>query len=79
MPAVKAKNEGNDYMDPERAKQIAVSPVMANVTYEGNPIYIESVNESQMTADIHFLNMPDNKKQIPLKALVEHGYKDYRG
>lgn len=59
-------------MDPERAKQIAMSPVMANVTYDGNPIYIEQVNESQMTADVHFLDVPTNKKQIPLSDLIEH-------
>lgn len=66
-------------MDPERAKQIAMSPIMANVTYEGRPIYIENVNESSMTADIHFLNNPENRRQIPLADLVEHGHKNHRG
>lgn len=76
MLHVKNALKGYDRMEPERAKQIAMSPVMANVTYEGRPVYIENVNESQMTADIHYLNKPENtKKQIPLTALVEHGIK----
>ncbi|NLO48691.1 MAG: H-type small acid-soluble spore protein [Clostridiales bacterium] len=59
-------------MDPERAKQIAKSPIMANVTFEHKPVYIESVNEAQMTADIHYLDRPQVRKQIPLGRLVEH-------
>lgn len=59
-------------MDLERAKQITLSPVMANVTYDGSPVYIENVDPNQKTADIHFLNKAVNKKQIPLTELIEH-------
>ena len=45
---------------------------MANVTFEHKPVYIESVNEAQMTADIHYLDRPQVRKQIPLGRLVEH-------
>ncbi len=60
-------------MEPERAKQIVRSPIMASVTFDNMPVYIERVNEAQMTADIHFLDRPQVKKQIPLSRLVEHG------
>jgi small acid-soluble spore protein H (minor) len=46
---------------------------MASVTFDNMPVYIERVNEAQMTADIHFLDRPQVKKQIPLSRLVEHG------
>ena len=39
-------------MDTKRAKEIASSPIMANVTYNGTPIYIESVNENKGTAKV---------------------------
>jgi small acid-soluble spore protein H (minor) len=64
-------------MDPERAKQIAGSPIMANVTLQGTPVYIEHVNEAQMTADVHFLDKPlSQKKQVPLINLIEHSMKN---
>ena len=58
-------------MDIERAKQIAVSPVMANVRYNGSPVYIENVNDTQKTADIHLISMPSSKKRIPVASLIE--------
>lgn len=59
-------------MDPKRARDIATSEVMMKVTYNGQPIYIESVNEAENTAEIHFLNQADNKKEVSLNNLVEH-------
>lgn len=58
-------------MDKNRAKDIASSPVMANVTYNGTKIYIENVNEDKGTAMIHPLNQPDNRQEVPLTSLVE--------
>lgn len=59
-------------MNNQRAKDIASCPVMMDVTYNGIPIYIESVNENNNTAKIHFLNQPDNKQDVSLNNLVEH-------
>ncbi|KOA18469.1 small, acid-soluble spore protein H [Clostridium homopropionicum DSM 5847] len=59
-------------MDKKRAKEIAYSPVMANVTYNGAQIYIESVNDNKETANIHPLNEPKNKQEVSLANLIEH-------
>ncbi|HYF81715.1 MAG TPA: H-type small acid-soluble spore protein [Clostridia bacterium] len=58
-------------MDQKRARDIASSPNMINVTYNGTPIYIESVNENSDTANIHTLNQPENKQEVPLTNLKE--------
>jgi small acid-soluble spore protein H (minor) len=59
-------------MNAQRAKEIAASPVMANVTYEGIPIYIQNVDEKNETARIYPLNQPENEQEVPLTSLVEH-------
>ncbi len=59
-------------MNNQRAKEIASSPVMANVTYNGSQIYIEKVNEANYTASIHFLNQPENRVEVPVASLIEH-------
>ncbi|MDR3594463.1 H-type small acid-soluble spore protein [Clostridium sp.] len=59
-------------MDKQRAREIASSPIMANVTYNGTPIYIESVNENAETVNIHFLNKPKNSREVYLSNLQEH-------
>lgn len=59
-------------MNNQRAKEIASSPVMANVTFNGARIYIESVNSNNDTAMIHFLNQSANKKEVSLNSLTEH-------
>lgn len=58
-------------MDQKRARDIASSPTMINVTYNGTPIYIESVNENSGTANIHTLNQPKSKQEVPLTNLKE--------
>lgn len=59
-------------MDKRRAIEIATSLSMANVTYNEDQIYIESVNESKGTASIHFLEQPGISKEVSLSSLVEH-------
>ncbi len=61
-------------MNEKRAKEIASSPVMANVTYNGSQIYIESVNESNHSATIHLLNQPENREEVLLSGLTEQEY-----
>ena len=57
-------------MDAKRARAIAASPVMANVTHNGVPIYIESVMGDN-TAMVHNLNNPDSRKRVSLSELIE--------
>jgi small acid-soluble spore protein H (minor) len=59
-------------MNVQRAKEIAASPVMANVTYNGVPIYIEQVDEENGTATIYPLDEPENKQKVSVSSLKEH-------
>lgn len=59
-------------MNKQRAQEIAASPVMANVTYNGIPIYIQNVDENNETARIYPLNEPQKEQEIPLSNLIEH-------
>lgn len=60
-------------MDKGRAKEIASSPEMVNVTYDGRPVYIEGVNpnEEKDTASVHFLNQPHYTQEVNVTQLVE--------
>jgi small acid-soluble spore protein H (minor) len=58
-------------MDKRRASEIASSPVMIDVTYNGDPIYIENVNPTKDTASIHLLDHPQNSQEVSLTQLVE--------
>lgn len=59
-------------MDERRAREIASSPVMANVTLDGKRIYIENVNGRIGSANIHELDNPENKLEVPIASLIEH-------
>ena len=59
-------------MDEQRAKEISASPVMANVTYNETPIYIQGVNEQKGTAKIFPLNQPEKEQEVSLTSLKEH-------
>ncbi|MCL6604167.1 MAG: small acid-soluble spore protein H [Paenibacillus sp.] len=58
-------------MNIQRAKEIAQSPSMASVTYEGVPIYIQNVDEDNELARIYPLDQPENEQEVPLNSLVE--------
>ncbi len=58
-------------MNNQRAQEIAVSPVMVDVTYNGTPIYIQHVDDKNETARIYPLNQPENEQSVPLSSLVE--------
>lgn len=58
-------------MNKQRAQEIAASPVMANVTYEGVPIYIQHVDEKNETARVNPLDQPENEQEVPLYSLNE--------
>lgn len=59
-------------MNKLRASQIAASPVMANVSCNGVPVYIQNVDEANETARIYPLDQPDQEQEVPLNSLVEH-------
>ncbi|HDX9589970.1 TPA: small acid-soluble spore protein H [Bacillus pseudomycoides] len=59
-------------MNTQRAQQIAASPVMANVTYNGAQIYIQNVDETNETARIYSLSEPDNEQEVSVSSLIEH-------
>lgn len=61
-------------MNKQRAQEIAASPIMANVTYNGVPIYIQHVDEKNETATIYPLDEPENEQHVSLNNLKE----DYR-
>ena len=55
-----------------RAQEIADSPVMANVTHQGIPIYIQHVDHENETARIFPLDDRQNEYEVPLGSLEEH-------
>lgn len=58
-------------MDPVRAKEIAASPVMVDVTYHGTLVYIDRIAGDNQTAYIHPLNQPDNRQIVKIAGLIE--------
>jgi len=59
-------------MNKQRAQEIASSPEMANVTYNGVPIYIQHVDETNETARIYPLGQPDQEEEVSINSLSEH-------
>ncbi|HEY9577882.1 MAG TPA: small acid-soluble spore protein H [Pseudobacillus sp.] len=59
-------------MNKQRAKEIADSPVMMNVTYQGVPVYIQHVDEQNETARIYPLDEPEQEQNVSLNNLEEH-------
>ncbi|MFK2826623.1 small acid-soluble spore protein H [Bacillus sp. B190/17] len=59
-------------MNKQRAKEIVASSVMADVTYQGSPVYIQNVDEKNETARVYPLAQPENEQTVPLNSLVEH-------
>lgn len=60
-------------MDNQRAKKIISSPNMADVTYHGTNVYMESLDESTQSCIVHFLNQPVTRLNVPLSSLKESG------
>jgi small acid-soluble spore protein H (minor) len=58
-------------MDAQRAQEISASSAMANVTYNGQSIYIEHVDQQNGTATIHPLDEPNNKQSVSVSNLEE--------
>lgn len=58
-------------MDSQRAQEISSSSVMSNVTYNGQAIYIEHVDQQKGMATIHPLDEPNKKQTVSVTSLVE--------
>lgn len=58
-------------MNVQRAQEIADSPVMANVEYNGVRVYIQHVNEGNETARIYPVDQPEQEVDVPLRSLSE--------
>jgi len=56
----------------QRAKEIAESPNMISVTYNGEAIYIQNVDEKSGTAQVYPLNQPSKVQKVPVTNLLEH-------
>lgn len=59
-------------METKRAKEIVDSPIMADVTLNERPIYIENVNGIKQTANVHYLDQYSKPQEVSLVNLVEH-------
>ncbi|REE68667.1 small acid-soluble spore protein H (minor) [Paenibacillus taihuensis] len=58
-------------MNAQRAQEIAESATMVNVTYDGNPIYIQHVDAENETARIYPLDQPNQEITVSLNSLIE--------
>ncbi|WLD94109.1 small acid-soluble spore protein H [Alkalihalobacillus sp. AL-G] len=58
-------------MDAQRAQEISSSSTTANVTYNGEGVYIEHVDQQNGIATIHPLNAPNNKQSVSVTSLME--------
>jgi len=58
-------------MNKQRANEIAASPVMANVTENGTPVYIQHVDDDNETARVYSLDQPEQERDVPLSSLDE--------
>jgi len=59
-------------MDKKRAKEIAASPEMIHVDFNGESVYIEDINPTKDYASIHLLNQPGYSQEVSLTQLVEY-------
>lgn len=58
-------------IDPRRAQEIANDPTMKNVTYNGEMVYIEHVDQERGMATIHPLSEPNVKQTVSVEELRE--------
>jgi len=65
------KREEVEGLNKQRAKEIVSSPNMVNVTYNGQPIYIQNVDDETEKARIYPLDNPENEQTVPLSQLKE--------
>lgn len=60
-------------MNIERATQIIESPDKITVTYQGVPVWIQTIDDHTQMAKVHTENNPDHIQTIPIHDLKEIG------
>lgn len=58
-------------MDMGRVKQIVDSPKEIKVHYQGEPVWIQVVNENDETARVYTRDEPEDEKVVLIKELEE--------
>lgn len=58
-------------MDAKRAQAITSTPEMVNVTYNGEKVYIEHVDQGAGKATVHPLSDPEKKQSVSVDELSE--------
>jgi small acid-soluble spore protein H (minor) len=58
-------------MNIQRAKEIAASAEMANVTYDGTQVYIQHVDEQTESVRVYPLGQPEQEQSVPVNSLNE--------
>jgi small acid-soluble spore protein H (minor) len=58
-------------MNVTRAKEIVQSADKITVTYQGEPVWIDGVDEQTATARVHAENNPTDSKTVAVDQLVE--------
>ncbi|RSD29191.1 H-type small acid-soluble spore protein [Mesobacillus subterraneus] len=58
-------------MNVGRAKEIVESAEMFNVTYEGEPIIIQHVDEKSKMARVYSKADPERERDVPVLNLIE--------
>ncbi|PWW31792.1 small acid-soluble spore protein H (minor) [Cytobacillus oceanisediminis] len=54
-----------------RAREISESADMVGVTYNGNPVIIQHVDEGTKMARIYTKSDPENEMDVPVNNLIE--------
>ena len=58
-------------MDAARAQEISSSQSMVSVSYKGESVYIEHVDQSNGLATIHPIDDPTTKQSVSVDELME--------
>ncbi|MDE5413330.1 H-type small acid-soluble spore protein [Alkalihalobacterium chitinilyticum] len=58
-------------MDAQRAQEISSSQNMKTVTYNGQQVYIEHVDQNNEMATIHPMDDPNQKMSVSVRNLSE--------
>ncbi|MCD8509892.1 MAG: small acid-soluble spore protein H [Bacillus sp. (in: Bacteria)] len=58
-------------MNVQRAQEIANSPDMKDVKYNGQRVYIQNVDPQNETARIYPLEQPDQEQEVNVSNLME--------
>ncbi|MDV2582774.1 H-type small acid-soluble spore protein [Alkalibacillus haloalkaliphilus] len=60
-------------MEVNRAQEIYESPTLINVSYQGQPVFIQDIHPSENKATISPLTDIDDKQDVEVDHLVEEG------